>query len=364
MTTVTKGKEKEQGRSRLAGLLVGLVLIVILAVLTNQINGLLNDYFKQQLGEKMKNPLEYPLWAALLGLTANAVLRLTRTYDFVKPAVRTELFLKIGLVLLGTRVLFGDILSKGLGGLIQAVIMVTSVFFFTWWLAGKFRIEPKLRALMSTAVSICGVSAAIAAAGAVLARKEDIAYITTLVIVTALPLMVIMPLTANAIGLPPEIAGAWFGGNIDTTAAVVGAGTMYGETAQEVASIVKMAQNALIGVAAFFLALYFVVAVERKPDERPSARIIWDRFPKFVLGFVLASVLASVGFFASDQLVTLKSLSTWAFTLAFVCIGLELSLGEFKLMGWRPVAVYLGATVFNTLLALILASIIFGWLRV
>jgi uncharacterized integral membrane protein (TIGR00698 family) len=364
MATVSKAKEKEQSKSGVAGLLVGLALIVILAVLTDQINGLLNDYFRQQLGEKMKNPLEYPLWAALLGLTANAILRLTRTYDFVKPAVRTELFLKIGLVLLGTRVLFGDILSKGLGGLIQAIIMVTSVFFFTWWLAGKLKVEDKLRALMSTAVSICGVSAAIAAAGAVLAKKEQIAYITTLVIVTALPLMVIMPLAANAMGLPPEIAGAWFGGNIDTTAAVVGAGTMYGEKAQEVASIVKMAQNALIGVAAFLLALYFVMGVERKPDERPSPRIIWDRFPKFVLGFVLASVLASIGFFTKEQLGALNSLSTWAFTLAFVCIGLELSLGEFKLMGWRPIVVYLTATLFNTLLALAVASIIFGWLAV
>jgi uncharacterized integral membrane protein (TIGR00698 family) len=360
---VTSRAEERQARWQGTGLLTGLALVVILAVLASQINDALGDYFKEQLGATMKNPLEYPLWAAALGLAANALLRRTRSHAFVKPAIRTELFLKIGLVLLGTRIDLTDMLSKGIGGLVQAVIMVTAVFFFTWWLSGRFRIENKLRALMCTAVSICGVSAAIAAAGAVLAKKEEIAYITTLVIVTALPLMVIMPLVAHGLNLTPEVAGAWFGGNIDTTAAVVGAGTMHSETAQEVASIVKMSQNTFIGVAAFLLALYFVAVVERKPEERPSTRVIWDRFPKFVLGFVLASILASVGFFTAAQLGTLKVLSQWAFTLAFVCIGLELSLGEFRKMGWPPVVVYVIATIFNTVLALGVATLIFGWLR-
>jgi uncharacterized integral membrane protein (TIGR00698 family) len=350
-------------RSRAGGILFGAAVILILAVLTAQLSEVAGGYFKDRLGAGMKNPLEYPLWAAALGLLGNAVLRVTKTHTWARPAMRTELFLKIGLVLLGTRINIADMMSKGVGGLVQAVIMVSAVFFFTWWLSGKARIDPKLRALMSTAVSICGVSAAIAAAGAVLAKKEEIAYITTLVIVTALPLMVLMPLFAQAIGLTPEVAGAWFGGNIDTTAAVVGAGTMYGETAQEVASIVKMAQNTFIGIAAFLLAIYFATVVERRPHERPSARVIWDRFPKFVLGFVLASILASVGFFSSAQLATLNVLNQWAFTLAFVCIGLELSLSEFKKMGWPPVAVYLGATVFNTLLALGVAWAIFGWLK-
>jgi uncharacterized membrane protein YadS len=251
-------------------------------------------------------------------------------------------------------------MAKGFGGLIQGVIMVTSVFFFTWWLATKMNIADTLKAVMATAVSICGVSAAIAAAGSVLAKKEEITYITALVIFTALPLMVLMPWLAHLMGLPDAVAGAWFGGNIDTTAAVVGAGTIHGEVAQEVAAIVKMAQNVFIGVAAFALALYFVMVVERKPEERPSASIIWHRFPKFVIGFILVSALTSIGLFAKEQIDLMKLYSKWFFALAFFCIGLELSTREIGKMGWPPIIVYIAATVFNTILALGVAYIIFG----
>jgi uncharacterized membrane protein YadS len=127
--------------------------------------------------------------------------------------------------------------------------------------------------------------------------------------VVALPLMVLGPWAARLIGMSPAWAGAWFGGNIDTTAAVVGAGTIYGEEAVKVATIVKLSQNALIGVAAFLLALYWVINVERNDSGgRPSPRLIWDRFPKFVLGFILLSILTSLGWFSSEQLGDLKNL--------------------------------------------------------
>jgi len=301
--------------------------------------------------------------AVLLGLLLNAVLRALGAHAFIKPAMRTEFFLKVGLVIMGASVSLDQIVEKGAGGLIQALIMVSSVFYFTWWLGGKLHVGNKLRAVMSAAVSICGVSAAIAAAGAVVARKEDISYVSTLVIVTALPMMVLMPWVADVIGLTDEVAGAWFGGNIDTTAAVVGAGTIHGKVAQEVATVVKMSQNVLIGFAAFFLALYFALVVERKPDERPSLAIIWQRFPKFVLGFILVSILASSGVFSGDQVSVLKDIYKWAFAMAFFSIGLELSLKDIGKMGWSPVLVYLAATVFNTLLALGVAYIIFGVLK-
>jgi uncharacterized membrane protein YadS len=213
---------------------------------------------------------------------------------------------------------------------------------------------------MCAAVSICGVSAAIAAAGAVLARREQLAYVTALVIVTALPMMVLMPWIAVATGMSPDWAGAWFGGNIDTTAAVVGAGAMYGEAAMKVASIIKMAQNALIGLVAFLLALYWATKEEREATGRPSARLIWDRFPKFVLGFLLVSVLASVGFFTKAHVQSINALRNWAFTLAFIGIGWNLAFGELRKIGLRPFVVYLAATAFNTLLALGISWVLFA----
>lgn len=324
------------------------MLLIILALLANR------------LAAWSPKALEYPLWAAILGLLANFVMGLLQVKERLGHAFRTELFLKVGLVLLGAGINLTQVFSVGAKGVIQALVMVTSVFFFTWWLGGVFGMDRKLRAVMSTAVSICGVSAAIAAAGSVLAKKEHLAYITALVIVTALPLMVIMPYIAGALHMSPEWAGAWFGGNIDTTAAVVGAGTIYGETAVAVASIVKMTQNVFIGIAAFFLAFYWALVVERKPDEKPSVRIIWDRFPKFVLGFVAMSLLASAGLFDPSDLLNIKHLRNWAFTLAFIGIGWDLSFGELRKMGVSPLVVYLLATIFNTLLAFGVSWILFG----
>lgn len=343
----------------LAGFFVGVAIVVILAFVARWLK--IQVYGAELPLGIPGRALEYPLWAALLGLVANWILKAVKGYDFVKSGFRTELFLKIGLVLLGAGVSFKVIITAAGGAIIQGIIMVTAVYFFSWWLGGKFGLPDTLRAVMSTAVSICGVSAAIAAAGSVLAKKEEITYITALVIVTALPLMVITPLLAQAMNLPEPIAGAWFGGNVDTTAAVVGAGTIYGETAQKIASIVKQTQNALIGVVAFLLALYFSTVVEGK-KERPSAMVIWQRFPKFVLGFLIASLLFTFGAISGDAGKAIAGMKDWAFCLAFVCMGLELSVGEFKKMGWSPVIVYLIVTVFNTILALIVAWIIFGWL--
>lgn len=338
--------------------ILGLALIASMAIAVSELDGGISGWFKAR--GFAKNPLEYPLVAAVLGLAANGILRATKTHDWIKPAIKTSLFLKVGLVLLGARVSLGKILTYGAGGLIQAIIMVTCVFFFTWWLASRLKLPETLKAVMATAVSICGVSAAIAAAGAVLAKKREVTYVTALVIVTALPTMVLMPWIAQAVGLPEDVAGAWFGGNIDTTAAVVGAGTMHSETAQEVAAVVKAAQNVLIGVAAFLLALYFVVVVERRPDDRPSAAVIWQRFPKFVLGFLLISLLVSVKVFDESMAKVMNDLGKWAFAMAFFSIGLGLSVKELGRMGWRPILVYLAATVFNTLLAFGVSWVIFG----
>jgi uncharacterized integral membrane protein (TIGR00698 family) len=362
MTTLTQTNTAVTAAadSKRYGFIAGLILLIVLTLLVAEFDRAIANAFRAQ--GVAQNPLEYPLTAAVIGLVANAVLRVAGLYQFVRPAIRTELYLKIGVVILGARISLGDLVSVGAGGLIQALIMVASVFFFTWWLGGKLRLPETLKAVMASAVSICGVSAAIAAAGSVQARKEEITYVTTLVIVTALPLMVLMPILANALGLAPDVAGAWFGGNIDTTAAVVGAGTLFGEESQRVATIVKASQNVLMGFVAFALALYFVSVVQKNQGERPSPRIIWQRFPKFVIGFVLVSILTSLNAFTPSLIREMSTAYQWAFTLAFVSIGLDFSLTALRQAGWKPVIVYLGATAFNTILALLVSSLIFGFL--
>lgn len=355
---MSKKSESAQNVNQLPGFFAGMALVLVLAwlawLLTRQV-------YEMQLPWGIPGKaLEYPLWGALLGMAGNFLLKLFKLHEFVRPGLRTELFLKVGLILLGASISFSTLISAAGGAVLQGMVMITSVFFFAWWLAGKFKLDEKLRAVMATALAVCGVSAAIAAAGSVVARKEQVAYVTTLVILFALPLMVIAPLLASWLGLPQDVAGAWFGGNIDTTAAVVGAGTIYGEEAQTVASIVKATQNAFIGLVTFLLALYFVVVVERKPDERPSISMVWQRFPKFVLGFVLASVLYTLGWIDGGKGTVIEAIKNWSFLLAFVCMGLEISTKQVRAMGWAPVLVFFLVTVFNTVLALLVAWLIFG----
>lgn len=341
------------GLSKAAVFVLSVAFVFLLAYLARQ----LNVWGDKALGHKA---IEFPIWAAGLGLLASAAICGMGIREKVSSGFRTELFLKTGLVLMGAGINFTQIMSIGAKGMIQAMIMICCVFGFTWWLSGVFKLDDKLRALMAASVSICGVSAAIAASGAVLAKKEQLAYVTTLVILFALPLMIIMPIVAKAVGLPTDVAGAWIGGNIDTTAAVVGAGAVHSEAAMKVASIVKMSQNALIGFAAFLLALYWVMVVERTPEKKPSAMEIWNRFPKFVLGFMAASLLASAGFFTSQMGTDIKTIQTVFLTMAFVSIGLEFAFGELRKLGAKPVWIYFFATLFNTCLGLLVAYTLFS----
>jgi len=334
------------------------LLVIGLTVATWWLNKTIPTWNKQL------RVIEFPVYAVLLGLLANGVLSFVGIRDRLAAYFRTEFFLKTGLVLLGATINLTEIVAFGAKGLVQAVILITSVFLFTWFVARWLGVEEKLRALLSASVAICGVSAAITAAGAVLAKKEQLAYVTGLVILFALPLMFLQPAAAVWLGLPPEVAGAWIGGNIDTTAAVVGAGSIHSQQALKVASITKISQNALIGVVAFLLAFYWVVVVERKPGQRPSAWQIWERFPKFVLGFILASIVVTLvtssGWVGKTGLRDLRHLREWFFIAAFLSIGYGLSFHGLRDAGWRPIGVYALATVFNTFVALAVASIIFG----
>jgi uncharacterized integral membrane protein (TIGR00698 family) len=341
--------------------LFGFILLVILTLFVAEVDRWVAGRFAAQ--GIAQNPLEYPITAVIIGLIAQGLLRVSKLYERVQPAIQTDLYMKIGLVILGARISIGDLLATGAGGIVQAVLMVTCVFFFTWWLGSRFSLSRTLKAVMACAVSICGVSAAVAAAGAVSARKEEVTYVSTLVILTSLPLMVIMPWVAGAVALPQPVAGAWFGSNIDTTASVVGAGAIYGTEAEKVATIVKLTQNVLIGFVAFGLALYFVMRVNQGQGERPGLRVIWQRFPKFVLGFILVSILASLRVFSPALIREMTVAYQWIFAAAFVCMGLDFSAQELQRAGWLPLGLYLAATVFNAVLGLGVSAVIFGWLR-
>jgi uncharacterized integral membrane protein (TIGR00698 family) len=346
---------------------VGLVILLALAWLARFLADGVPVWLADTPVAGVAASIEYPVYAIALGLLGNLVLSLAGVRDRLAAAFRTELFIKLGLVLLGATINFASIGKAGGPGILQAVLLITLVFGFTWWLGGRLGVDDKLRALLASAVSICGVSAAISAAGAVQAKKEQLAYAASLVIIFALPSIFILPPLAEALNLTPAVAGAWIGGNIDTTAAVTASAAIAGDDVLQIAAIVKSSQNVLIGVVAFLLTLYFAFKVDRSGrTEAPKAVELWHRFPKFVLGFVLASLVATlyVAAVGSDaaapDIAILKALSTIFFVIAFVSIGLEFKVSGIREAGWRPLVLFGSAAVFNLVAGLALASLIFS----
>jgi uncharacterized membrane protein YadS len=220
-------------------------------------------------------------------------------------------------------------------------------------------------------MSVCGVSAAIATAAACRAKKEELSLAIGLSLIFTVIMMVVMPWAIEQVGMDPVLAGAWIGGTIDSTGAVAAAGAMLGDTSLAVAATVKMIQNVLIGAVAFGVAVYWVTCVERQADApRPSVLEIWRRFPKFVLGFLAASLLFSAigaSGLEGQSLVsavtadTSKVLRGWFFCLAFVSIGLDTNfreLGRF-LVGGKPLILYLCGQTLNLVLSLAMSWLMF-----
>lgn len=237
--------------------------------------------------------LEAVIFSLLIGLLIGNIFKLPRWFH---AGLSTELFVKIGLILLGTSIIFGDILKAGSYGLLQALVVVLSVWYFAYWICKKLSVDKELTMMIASAVSICGVSAAIATAGAIKGDTKKLSYVISLVLITAIPMMIGMPYIAKYLGLSQEVTGAWLGGSIDTTGAVVASGTLVGETALKISTIVKFSQNVLLGLAAFAISVYWTYSKnqnESNQSAKPTLKVIWERFPKFVLGFIGASLFFS-----------------------------------------------------------------------
>lgn len=333
--------------------LISFAVIYILAQLANYIASLSSI---KVIG------LESVFFAVLIGLLIRNTIGLPK---WMSSAVRSEYYIKAGLVILGSSILFNEIMRAGALGMVQALIVVLGVWYFSFWISTKiFRIDKEMSMLLSSSVSICGVSAAIATSGAIKGDPKKLSFVISLVLIVAIPMMYLLPYLANMMGLSQEIAGAWLGGTIDTTAAVVASGKFIGETAEQYSVIIKSAQNVLLGVAAFIISIYWSYK-GTNTEIRPSGLVLWDRFPKFVLGFLVASLVFSFAF----DLDTGKALSRIAnggprnllFSLAFICIGLETDFRYiFKKENAKYIWSFLTAQTFNVILTLIVAWLLFS----
>ncbi len=319
---------------------------------------------------------EAVFFSVIFGLIIRNFFRIP---DWLKPAIQGEFFIKIGVVCLGATILFRDFVTSGAAGIVQACIVVTCVWLFGFWLSRRMKVEERAGMTLSGGVTICGVSACIATGGVTKVQDKYLSYIISVVLIIAVPMIYLMPLLAKWIvplltedvAVQNEIMGAWIGGTVDTTSGVAAASDMINDAANKTAMIVKATQNVLIGIVAFCIATYLASKDGDGRLRRPSLGLVWEKFPKFVLGFVLASLvfslLQSSHIFPDWEAKKLaetsmaKTFSTFFFSLAFVCIGMDTRLKDIISKDNRNILyTFLGAQCFNIVVTFIVAWLMFG----
>lgn len=343
--------------------LLGFTVIMLLAEASFLLEG--------QVAIKAKD-LPYALWALLFGLLISNTVGVP---GWLLEGVKSELYIKTGLVLLGAEILFGNLVKLGPPGLFVGWTVVPICVVFMYWFGVKVlgMSNRPFVMVIAASTSVCGVSAAIAAAAASKATKEDLTLGVGMTMIFTVLMMIVMPGIVQATGMDLRVGAAWLGGTIDATGAVVAAAAFLGDEARDIAAVVKMIQNILIGVIAFAIALFWVTSVERDSSGHgPSLLEVWVRLPKFILGFVAASLVFSfvlVPIFGSPEAVEkqiIKPMTAnvrgWLFCMAFVAIGLESNFKALagQMIGGKPIYLYLIGQTFNLALSLLAAWLAFG----
>jgi|HubBroStandDraft_1064217.scaffolds.fasta_scaffold00076_41 uncharacterized integral membrane protein (TIGR00698 family) len=327
--------------------------------------------------------LEPPLVALVLGLLISNLFTLPRSLD---AGFRVEFYIKIGIVLLGATLPFTLILWAGPVAILQASIVSIATFLAIFWVARRLGLDRRLAAVLGAGGAVCGVSAAIAIAGAVGAKKEHAPIAITVVILWAIVMIFVLPFVARFLELPAGIGGAWIGTSEFADAAGFAAAQTYGSFAGQGSGVAGTNDQAVfaftlmkvvgrdvwIGIWAFVLAI--VATTRWEPAEfgrKPEAAEIWWRFPKFVIGFLLASAL--VGWAARDYsladynslvnpvlVAPLKDLRSWAFIFCFLSIGLTTRFRGLAQAGTKPFLAFSAGVVVNVALGFVLSVYVFG----
>jgi uncharacterized integral membrane protein (TIGR00698 family) len=314
---------------------------------------------------------EYVLWALLLGLIISNTIGIP---DWLKPMLIGDSIIKVALVLLGAEVLFGKLIALGPPGIFTSWLVTPIVLVTTFWFGQRVLkiASPSLNMVISADMSVCGVSAAIATGAACRAKKEEISYAIGVSLLFTAIMMVIQPKIVLWTGIDTLVGAAWMGGTIDSTGAVAAAGAILGDDAAKIATMVKMIQNVLIGVIAFAVAVYWSSRYrEEGGSEKIGVSEIWKRFPKFILGFIGASLVFSfLPHFTAHQGIMAETvtkeitvpLRSWLFCLAFVAFGLETDFRQLwqYLRGGKPLVLYLVGQAWSMILSLIMAYLMFG----
>jgi uncharacterized integral membrane protein (TIGR00698 family) len=316
---------------RVLGLLPGVLLLAAVGYAGKFIEQSVARYGKEH--HLVLPNIEYVLWAIVIGLVISNTVGVPALF---RAGVATyEFWLKIGIVLLGARFLVGDVLRLGGISLGLVFVEITLSLIFMTLLGRAFNLRPKLTTLLAVGSSICGVSAIIATQGAIDADEEDSSYAIAAILALGAISLFVFPLVGHTLHLSDRGYGLWAGLAVDNTAEASAAGALYSDAAGKVAVLAKTCRNAMIGFVVLGYAIYWASKGQAAKVQNKAA-FLWSKFPKFVLGFLVVSLVASIGFFTKPEITAIGNLSRWAFLLTFAGVGLRTNLRELGKQGARP----------------------------
>ena len=293
--------------------------------------------------------IEYVLWAIVIGFIIGNALTIPKIFD---AGIATyEFWLKIGIVLLGCRFVIGDVLKLGGISLILVVIEIAGSLAVMHLLGRLFNLPPKLTSLLSIGSSICGVSAIIAAKGAIEAEDEHSSLAIAAILALGAIALVSFPLIGHSMHMTDQAFGLWSGLAVDNTAEATATGAIYSDNAGRIAVLVKTCRSAMLGFVVLGYAMHWAKRRQLVKLKNKSA-FMWQKFPKFVLGFLAISLLVTLHVFSKDQITTLANLSRWAFLLTFAGVGLRTDMRKMLKQGLRPFVVGALGEVFIAVLTL------------
>jgi len=352
---------------KIKALLPGLLLLVAVGLAAKYLETWLHSLIEMEWIDAL---VTYVILAIILGMLVNNLFRIPAVFD--AGLATYEFFLKAGVIFMGAKILISDLLRLGSVGIVMVIVEILFSIVFVLFFARLFKLPEKLASLISIGVGVCGVSAIIAASPAIDARKEESSYAIAIILIFGAGALVVYPLIGHLIGMSDHIFGVWAGLAVDNTAEAVATGAIYSETAARYATFSKMCRNALMP----FVILGFATAYARKGMTKAiighKGAFLWQKFPKFVLGFLLMSVLFTLLLnllespealsSVQDSIGTLKNLYKWAFLFTFAGVGLRTSFRDMAGAGWKPfivgIATEAAVAVFTILMVLTFGSLI------
>ena len=357
MSTAVAAASRFSLPQRFVELLPGVVLLLTIGYSGKLIEQSINAYGKTN---HLAFPnIEYVLWAIVIGLIVANTVGVPKIF---KAGIATyEFFLKLGIVLLGVRFLVGDVLKLGGISLVAVALELALSIVLMTWLGRTFKLSPKLTSLLAVGSSICGVSAIIAAKGAINAKDEDASFAIAAILALGAIGLFTYPLIGQFVGFTDHAYGLWAGLSIDNTAEAVAAGNLWSEQAGKVAVLAKTTRNSTIGFVVLGYAIYWAARGEARTVDNKLA-FLWAKFPKFVLGFLAVSLLATFGAFSKEQTADIANLSRWAFLLTFAGVGLSTDFRAMRKQGLYPFIVGAVGEVGIAILTLGIVIAIQPWL--